>query len=82
MSEGTKFCMAVLAVVVTMFFVGVMFFDYMDQRNHEREIAEANNQLGITQTVVGGVKIICQRGQNCICLDSWSNNQLECKFTN
>ena len=82
MSEGTKFCMAVLAVVVTMFFVGVMFVDYMDQRNHEGEIAEANNQLGITQTVVGGVKIICQRGQNCICLDSWSNNQLECKFTN
>ena len=82
MSEGTKFCMAVLAVVVTMFFVGVMFVDYMDQRNHEREIAEANNSLGITQTVVGGVKIICQRGQNCICLDSWSNKQLECKFTN
>lgn len=82
MSEGTKFCMAVMAVVVTMFFVGVMFVDYMDKRNHEREIAESNNKLGITQTVVGGVKIICQRGQNCICLDSWSNNQLECKFTN
>lgn len=82
MSEGTKFCMAVLAVVVTMFFVGVMFVDYMDQRNHEGEIAEANNQLGITQTVVDGVKIICQRGQNCICINSWDNKQLECKFTN
>ena len=82
MNEGMKFGLTVLVVVISLFFVGVMFVDYMDQRNHEREIAEANNQLGITQTVVGGVKIICQRGQNCICLDSWSNNQLECKFTN
>ena len=82
MSEGTKFCMAVLAVVVTMFFVGVMFVDYMDQRNHEGEIAEANNQLGITQTVVDEVRIICQRGQNCICINSSDNKQLECKFTN
>ena len=82
MNEGMKFGLTVLVVVISLFFVGVMFVDYMDQRNHEREIAEANNQLGIPQTVVGGVKIICQRGQNCICLDSWSNNQLECKFTN
>lgn len=82
MSEGTKFGLTVFAVVISLFFVGVMFVDYMDKRNHEREIAEANNPLGITQTVIGGVKIICQRGQNCICLDSWSNKQLECKFTN
>ena len=82
MSEDTKFGLTVLAVVIAMFFVGVMSIDYMDKRKHERELSEANNQLGITQTVVGGVKIICQRGQNCICLDSWTNNQLECKFTN
>lgn len=82
MSEGMKFGLSVLVFVATMFCVGFMFADHMDKRNHEREIAESNNPLGITQTVIGNVKIICQRGQNCICLDSWSNNQLECKFTN
>lgn len=74
--------MMVFAVVATVFIIGCMFVDNMEQRQYEKEKAETAKKMGITQTVVGSVRIICQNGQNCICLDSWSNKQLECKFSN
>ena len=48
------------------------------QLDAERRVEMKN--LGITETTVGSVLIICQKGQNCICLDSWSNKQLTCNF--
>ena len=82
MSDGFKFSLTLFAVIFTMFSVGYMFVDNMEQRQLEREKNETAKKMGITQTVVGSVRIICQNGQNCICLDSWSNKQLECKFSN
>lgn len=81
-SDRVFFAMGIFLVSFALFSLGFMFVDSMKQRQIERERSEEAKSMGITQTTVGGVKIICQRGQNCICLNSWDNKQLECKFTN
>lgn len=67
-------------------FVGVFLFiaitviqNKNEQRWEEERKAEMKS-LGITEATVGGVRIICQKGQNCICLNSWNNKQLTCNF--
>lgn len=61
--------------------VGLIFQQYNEEQKYNAKREEAR-QLGITEAVVGGVRIICQRGQNCICITTWDEKQLECKFAN
>ena len=68
------------------FFVGSLIcmpLMSMHNKNEERLDAERRiemKNLGITEVTVNGVRIICQKGQNCICLSSWDNKQLTCNF--